>query len=61
MPFAAIEIIVGIWALVVLMKSLGEVHKFSAWKALGSVILGTLVILVPIFCIVGVFAGLSAL
>lgn len=59
--FAAIEFIVGIWALVVFLKCLGEVHKFSAWKALGSVILGTLVILVPILCIVGVIFGLSAL
>jgi hypothetical protein len=59
--FVAIEVIVGIWAFVVLMKSLGEVQKFSAWKALGSVILGTLVILVPILYIVGVIAGLSAL
>lgn len=59
--FVAVEVIVGIWAFVVFMKGLGEVQKFSAWKALGSVILGTLVIFVPILCIVGVIVGLSAL
>jgi hypothetical protein len=59
--FLAIELIVGVWAFVILLKSLGEVNKFSAWKALGSLILGTLVILVPILCIVGVAVGLSAL
>ena len=50
--FSVIEIIVAIWALVVLLKSLGEVHQFSAWKALGAVILGSLVIIVPFLCIV---------
>jgi hypothetical protein len=59
--FAAIEIVIGIWAFVVLLKSLGEVHRFSAWRAFGAVILGTLVILIPILCIVGVFAGLASL
>jgi hypothetical protein len=52
--FAAIEIIAAIWAFVISLQSLGEVHKFSAWKALGAVVLGTLVILVPLLCIVGV-------
>lgn len=59
--FAAIEIIAAIWAFVISLQSLGEVHRFSAWKALGAIILGILVILVPILCIVGVLAGLSAL
>jgi hypothetical protein len=59
--FAAIEIVIGIWAFVVLLKSLGEVHRFSAWRAFGAVILGILVILIPILCIVGVFAGLVSL
>jgi hypothetical protein len=59
--FLLIEIVVGVWAFVVLLQSLGEVHRFSAWKAFGAVILGILVVLVPILCIVGVFAGLAAL
>ncbi len=58
--FALIEIVVGIWAFVVLLKSLGEVHRFSAWRAFGAVILGILVILVPILCIVGVIAGVAS-
>lgn len=54
--FALVEIGVGIWALVILLNSLGEVNRFSAWKALGAVILGILVLLVPILCLVGVVA-----
>ena len=42
--FGAIEMSVGIWAFVVYLKCLGQVQGFSAWKALGNIIL-----LVPIF------------
>jgi len=59
--FAAIELVVGLWALVVFLQSLGEVHGFSGWKAFGTVFLGTLVILVPILCIVGLFVAASTL
>jgi hypothetical protein len=59
--FSVIELVVGIWAFVVFLKCLGEAHGFSAWKALGASILGTLVILVPLLCIIGIFIipGLS--
>lgn len=56
--FVIIEIGAEIWAFVLLLKSLGEVHQFSAWKALGAIILGTLVILAPILCIAGIFITL---
>lgn len=59
--FAIIELVVGLWAFVVFLQSLGEVHRFSGWKALGTVFLGTLVILVPILCIVGLFVAASSL
>jgi hypothetical protein len=36
---ALIELIIGIWALVIFLKCLGEVQGFSAWKALGSVLI----------------------
>lgn len=55
--FLVIEVIAGIWAFVVFLKSLGEIHNFSTWKALGSVILGTLVFLVPFI----LFRAISAL
>ena len=49
--FLAIEIALGVWAFVVLVKSLGEVHRFSAWKALAGIITGSLAIALPLFCI----------
>jgi hypothetical protein len=51
--FAAIEVILGVWTLVVFLKCLGEVQGFSAWKALGNCVLVGLVFLVPILGIVG--------
>jgi hypothetical protein len=36
--------VIGIWSLVVLLKSLGEVHNFSAWKALGAALLAMVIV-----------------
>ena len=44
---AAIEGIVLLWGFVVFLKCLGEVHKFSAWHALGAMLLSALLVLVP--------------
>ena len=41
-PFGLIETIVGIWVFVISLKCLGEVNHFSAWRALGAILLGTL-------------------
>lgn len=57
----AIEVIAAIWAFVLLLHTLAEVHKFSAWRALGALVLGSLVILVPALCLVGILLGLSSL
>ena len=54
--FAAIEISIRIWALVVFLKCLGQVQGFSAWKAIGNVLLAGLFsipIYFPILVIVG--------
>jgi heme/copper-type cytochrome/quinol oxidase subunit 2 len=56
--FSLIEVTIGIWALVVFLKSLGQVQGFSAWKALGNVILSVLVIVIPLVTIV---LGITAL
>jgi hypothetical protein len=56
--FAVVELILGIWAFVVFLKSLGQVQGFSAWKALGNAILASLVVIVPIALVV---VGLLAL
>jgi hypothetical protein len=59
--FGVIELVVGLWAFVVFLQSLGEVHGFSGWRALGAVLLGTLIILVPLLCIVGLVVAASSL
>ena len=59
--FIIIEVIIGIWAFIIQLKCIGEVQKFSAWKALGNVILSGLVIIVPIFIVVLIIVGLFAL
>ena len=46
-----IQLVVGIWAFIIMLKTLGEVQGFSAWKAL-------LNILIPMFII---FIGVSIL
>jgi hypothetical protein len=50
---AAIDVILGVWTIMVFLKCLGEVQGFSAWKALGNCLLMGLVFLVPILGIVG--------
>jgi hypothetical protein len=59
MATGVIEIVLGIWCCVTVLKCLGEVHQFSAWRALGSMLLLVLVIVVPLLLVVGlvIFAG----
>jgi len=45
--FTIVETVIGIWVFVIYLKCLGEVHRFSAWKALGASILGWLIIFLP--------------
>lgn len=49
--FSAIDIAIGLWTWVIWLKSLGEVHRFSVWKALGTYALTVLMLFVPILCI----------
>lgn len=42
-----IAILLSLWSFVLKLKALGEVQEFSAWRALGNLILASLVILVP--------------
>jgi hypothetical protein len=46
--FGVLEIVVGVWAIVIFLKALGQVQGFSAWKALGNTLLASLVVLVPL-------------
>lgn len=40
--------VLGVWSLILLFKSVGEVQGFSAWKAMGNVLLSGLVIVLPL-------------
>lgn len=42
----------GLWAFVISLKALGEVHRFSAWRALGSIIVGSLAVILAMLAIV---------
>lgn len=52
MGLAVIELIVGIWAIVIYLKCLGQAQGFSAWAALANTIVAYLFLLVPVFVIV---------
>jgi hypothetical protein len=56
-----LDVVIGIWAFVVMLKAVGEVQGFSAWKALGNFLLAVIlagIIGVAIGAIVGGVAGL---
>lgn len=46
--FALVEIVLGIWGLVILVKGVAQVHGFSSWRALSAVVVAVLLIAVPI-------------
>lgn len=46
--FGLAELTLGVWSLVLLLKCVGEVQGFSAWKALGNLLLAGLILFVPL-------------
>ena len=48
---AGIKAILLIWYVVVFFKCVGEVHRFSAWKALASLSMSALILFVPVFVV----------
>ncbi len=49
------------WGFVVMLKCIGEVHRFSAWRALGSILLIILAIAVVVVAMLLVFGGIGRL
>ena len=49
------------WGFVVMLKCLGEVHRFSVWRALGSILLIVLAIVVILAAMILLFGGLGRL
>jgi len=46
-----LDLIIGIWAYIILIKSIAEAQQFSAWAAIGNLLLYGVVLLVPILII----------
>lgn len=57
---AAVELAIGVWAAIVELHCLGQVQGFSAWRALGNILLTGAVVAVPILCIIAVGVALAA-
>lgn len=49
--FCLAEFVISIWWFVVFLKCIGEVHTFSAWKALGASLLAGLVLVGPVLLV----------
>ena len=52
-------VVAAVWTTVVMLKAIGQVQGFSAWKALGNSLLAGLVIAVPIIVIAVVVGALT--
>jgi hypothetical protein len=50
-----------LWGFVVMLKCVGEVHRFSAWRAMGSILLIVLAAVLILVAIVLLFGGLGRL
>lgn len=57
--FAALDVVISVWSIVVFLHCLGQVQGFSAWRALGNTLAAVAVIAVPIVLLALLFAGLS--
>jgi hypothetical protein len=56
---SVVQIIVAIWAFIIILKALGEVQGFSAWKALLNVIIPFLVIFVGVSILAWLFSMIA--
>ncbi len=50
-----------LWGFVVMLKSIGEVHRFSAWRAFGSIVLIVVAIAVVLVAMSLLFGGIGRL
>ena len=61
LPVTAIGIVITVWRFFVALKCLAEAHHFSAWQALGAVLIGCVLLAIPVAILVGVGIGLMGL
>ena len=50
-----------LWGFIIMLKCVGEVHRFSAWRALGSILLIVLAIVVLLAATILLFGGIGKL
>ena len=60
-PVLAIGVVLSIWRFIVALKCLGEAHRFSAWHALGAVLIGCVLLVIPFAILAGIGIGLMGL
>jgi hypothetical protein len=51
-----VEGVLGFWGFIVSLKCMGEVHRFSAWRALGAILIPPLIVLIVIGFVIFVIA-----
>ncbi|MDQ8734132.1 hypothetical protein [Paenibacillus sp. LHD-38] len=47
-----IELIFSVWSFIIFVKAVAEVHQFSAWKSLGSMLIPALILAAIVIVIV---------
>ena len=57
--FGIIKMTASVWAFILLLKGLGQVQGFSAWKALWNLMIPGLLFLIPIILIVVAVGGMA--
>ncbi|WLD93098.1 Yip1 family protein [Alkalihalobacillus sp. AL-G] len=56
MYIGILELIIGIWSFIVLVKMIAEAQHFSVWKGLGNILLTILVVMVPLAILGGIIS-----
>jgi len=46
--FTVMNVIIVVWSIVIMLKSLGQVQGFSTWKALGNVLISVMFLVIPV-------------
>lgn len=55
LAIVAIQLVMALWSFILLVKTTAEVHRFSAWRGLATVLIPGIVIFVLLFaCVVAV-------
>jgi hypothetical protein len=60
-PLGLMALAAGIWWLVILMKCLGEAHRFSAWHAFGASLIACIIFAIPVIMLVVAAASIIGL